>query len=62
MEKRKEEEEKPMYLKDYERRQLLERGVMAGVSDSESEDNTEVRFYTRRRERERHFLNSLLIH
>ena len=27
-----------MYLKDYERKQLLERGVMAGVSDSEEEE------------------------
>lgn len=32
--------EKPMYLKDYEMKQLLERGVMAGVSDSEEEDKT----------------------
>ena len=31
--------EKAMYLKDYERQQLLERGAMAGVSDSEEEDN-----------------------
>ena len=30
--------EKPMYLKDYERKQLVERGVMAGVSDSEGEE------------------------
>ena len=27
-----------MYLKDYERQQLLKRGAMAGVSDSEEED------------------------
>ena len=30
-----------MYLKDYERKQLVERGVMAGVSDSEEEDDTQ---------------------
>ena len=37
-----------MYLKDYERKQLIERGVMAGVSDSEEEEedtnNKEVKF------------------
>ena len=27
-----------MYLKDYERKQLVERGVMAGVSDSEGDE------------------------
>ena len=27
-----------MYLKDYERKQLVERGALAGVSDSEEED------------------------
>lgn len=27
-----------MYLRDYERKQLLERGAMAGVSDSEEEE------------------------
>lgn len=46
--KTKEDENKPMYLKDYERKQLIERGVMAGVSDSEEEEedtnNKEVKF------------------
>ena len=37
------EEDKPMFLKDYERKQLLERGAMAGVSDSEEEEDTKVR-------------------
>ena len=40
----KEAVEKPMFLKDYERRQLRERGVMAGVSDSE-EDEPKVWVY-----------------
>ena len=34
----KEADKKPMYLKDYERKQLMERGAMAGVSDSEEEE------------------------
>ena len=36
--KEEKEENKPMFLKDYERKQLLERGVMAGVSDSEEDE------------------------
>ena len=35
--------DKPMYLRDYERNQLLERGAMAGVSDSEEEEQKKVR-------------------
>ena len=36
--------EKPVYLKDYERQRLLEKGVLALVSDSEEEepDQSEV--------------------
>ena len=41
--KKKEKEEKPMFLKDYERKQLLERGVMAGVSDSEEEEEENIK-------------------
>ena len=43
--KENEKKEKPMYLKDYEMQQLLERGAMAGVSDSEEEEakNKEVK-------------------
>ena len=39
-------EEKPLYLKDYERQRLLERGVLALVSDSEEEelDQSKVRY------------------
>ena len=41
--KTKEADKKPMYLKDYERKQLMERGVMAGVSDSEEEEEEEAK-------------------
>ena len=39
--KTREKAEKPMYLKHYERKQLVERGVMAGVSDSEEEEDSQ---------------------
>eukprot|EP01137_Pigoraptor_chileana_P001868 Opistho-2@40035 len=35
--------EKPMFLKDYERQRLLEKGAMAFVSDDEDEDNGPAR-------------------
>ncbi len=34
-------ERKPVYLKDYERQRLMERGSMAGLSDSEGEEEEE---------------------
>ena len=39
----------PLYLRDYERKQLLERGAMAGVSDSEEEEERTRKVRRRRR-------------
>ena len=36
---------KPMYLKDYERNRLLEKGVEAGLTDSEDEEKDESTTY-----------------
>ena len=39
---------KPVYLKDYERQRLLERGELADVSDSEEEEEEEAGVKTKK--------------